>query len=1142
MALLVYIAENLEKCTTFDMVSCVLLGLMAYQALHTINPVLTQMYVASRIDNYKTNVKTLVSSAGRHAEAELASCSPVLRGVIKVFPTIVGAGILVLGVQQWRTRDARHLEQQASLTAVHAATVGKRKNIYWKPAKVAVRFPANLCTTSLPALARLVRANMFHFEMRHMGEKVTKVKKCQAFAICGQMYLLPAHSVLETPFELIIKSSQAATSSLSPQKAYMIGSDSVNINVANDLAVIAVVGGLCRKNLMKHMARNYDNALHDRRGNGMIVEPTSESGVIWTSRNDGRHSESAPPIKLAISKEVFIYNMQRDGLCGAIFILGKGPANMICGMHVGGDRVNDFGVSTSITTNILQPLMSFPHLLGRVDLNGANLIDTTDHQGFEPVIKKGTHINSMVHYVNGTAEVYGEIGGIPRHVSKSKVTGSIVQQAVAAIHEFKPYIGGIGPPEMRTGMYNGLWLNAMQTGLSQIVKSDVKIESDLVHIAVSNYKERVLAMVPMEEFTKLKPLSDRQAINGIQGSQYINSVNKTSGGGFGASGGKYKYMLPDPTEECPDHMKWIDSVQSQIEDMRESTGRGNVPTPIFTSHVKDEAVSRQPTTSDERQTMREHVSDSVGYEVDEAEAAERIGEDYFSKPKLARVFAGVPIAFGHLIRQLFLPIVDIVQTYNFAFECAVGVNAESADWGTFKQYLSQFDVARVIAGDYSKYDKMMPSILLINAFWILIYLMGLGQYTATEIMRAHCLAHASVNPMVLFDLVLIHFLNSLTSGHPLTVILNSIANSLLVRIAYLMAGFPIDKFNFLVALLTYGDDNTLNVDSAIDFTHDTMRIQFAKLGIKYTKADKTAGVELFRSIWDIDFLKRNMALAHVAEWEQQVVFAPLALKSIYKMLSFHTDTSLTEIEHAETNMVAASNALAQHGPEIYNSICEQLRAICISHNLRVHITSYSEQLARLRPYYEESSIVPTSMMLANPVSLSILTRTMWPLAVFSAFCEETAIYYFPGTALTIALLECEHACDPYLHFVLYMMRLLLPSYVAPFVHILFNFVSLGTKQIIFIPETPSAARYSFFGYNFPVDMSGLTFYMFFFYGAMTVRTSNDWMSIYIQWFNSFLYYIYVAEVRRWRSPQILGRIPDYLARYGRMVGDFIFGP
>jgi hypothetical protein len=90
----------------------------------------------------------------------------------------------------------------------------------------------------------------------------------------------------------------------------------------------------------------------------------------------------------------------------------------------------------------------------------------------------------------------------------------------------------------------------------------------------------------------------------------------------------------------------------------------------------------------------------------------------------------------------------------------------------------------MIAGDYAAFDKSMPPSIILAAFDILIWMCGKAGYTHDDLQICKGVAMDTAFPLVDFNGDLIQFFGSNPSGHPLTVIINGLANSLYMRYCY----------------------------------------------------------------------------------------------------------------------------------------------------------------------------------------------------------------------------------------------------------------------------------------------------------------------------------------------------------------------
>jgi hypothetical protein len=120
-------------------------------------------------------------------------------------------------------------------------------------------------------------------------------------------------------------------------------------------------------------------------------------------------------------------------------------------------------------------------------------------------------------------------------------------------------------------------------------------------------------------------------------------------------------------------------------------------------------------------------------------------------------------------------------------------------------------------------------------------------------------------------------------------------------------------FKRLVALLTYGDDNTLGVSPKISwFNHTALVKALAHIGVEYTMADKESASVPFIHIDDVSFLKRRWV------WNEEAgaYFCPLEEASIRKMLMIACrNKTVSDQKHMMDVMLSANQEWFWYGRE-----------------------------------------------------------------------------------------------------------------------------------------------------------------------------------------------------------------------------------
>jgi hypothetical protein len=281
-----------------------------------------------------------------------------------------------------------------------------------------------------------------------------------------------------------------------------------------------------------------------------------------------------------------------------------------------------------------------------------------------------------------------------------------------------------------------------------------------------------------------------------------------------------------------------------------------------------------------------------------------------------------------------------MQLNRFLFEAAVGCVAQSREWEDLRQYITKFGSTRMIAGDYAAFDKRMPAQVMLAAYEIIETICkASGNYTEDDLKVVRGIAIDTSFPLVDFHGDLVELSGSNPSGHPLTVIINCLANSLYIRYVYAKLHPHQDHagdFKEHVALITYGDDNAMGCSPNIEwFNHTTISKQLAAVGIEYTMADKETETIPYISIEEVGFLKR------VWRWDSDLnaYVCPLDESSIAKMLTMGTPSKTDAIEKQAIDVLSTvTREYFWYGRAIF----EKKRTMCMEIMIECNLQLWQE--------------------------------------------------------------------------------------------------------------------------------------------------------------------------------------------------------
>jgi hypothetical protein len=485
---------------------------------------------------------------------------------------------------------------------------------------------------------------------------------------------------------------------------------------------------------------------------------------------------------------------------------------------------------------------------------------------------------------------------------RAKTTTSVRESPISsavALHMELPVLHG-APQVHRQNIYYARNLRDMTTSRNLLRPAIMRRCQD-------DFMEMILPLLNKDNkkwCVITRPLDRFTVLNGCPGINVMSAVDLNTSMGWPHCKAK-KFFIKPVNPESPSHERVLDFTDAlfwdEMETLEEALARGYRVYPVFNASLKDEAVK-------------------------------------VDKDKM-RVFASCPILFTLLVRKYYLPIVRIIQTEWINTECCVGINAAGRDWGKLARYLLAEDIPgfngyRFVAGDFKAYDKNQSAFVTMSAFQVLIRIAEYCGYPDDALTIMRSLATDVCYPIYNFSGVVIQMLGSNPSGHPLTVIINNIVNSLYMRYAYYTLHEQhredLDKlplFHTRVKLACYGDDNIMNVSEEEKFLdHTSIASVLQNLGIVYTMAEKDAESRAFIRFDETSFLKRKF------RWENELVdyVAPLDITSISKSLHNHLVKKGSPVSPLEVSVMVLFGACREffrYGREEFNRRMEQIALV-----------------------------------------------------------------------------------------------------------------------------------------------------------------------------------------------------------------------
>lgn len=623
----------------------------------------------------------------------------------------------------------------------------------------------------------------------------------------------------------------------------------------------------------------------------------------------------------------FEYKLPYDtytGLCMSTAV-AKYARNCIACVHLRGIPNTPQGKGLTVHRDELTEAIAKAHTIWRgafpVVSNGTFPTERYERQVLE---SRDIHPKSPINYMplGSGVEFLGQAGTRISHTN-SKVRVTPISETVT---EETGVPNTFGPPKFHRTL---MW----QASLAHSANPSPGIEGSLLEAAYADYVDHLVERFSEPALkdwvhAELKPLSQMETLCGIDGKRFIDAMPKGTSKGFPLTGPKREMIELLSSDDYPDFQcpAFADPVIiEQMEKMEATLLSGERCYSIFKACVKDE-----PT---------------------------KLGKDK------VRVFQAADWATQMMVRKYFLPIARMLSLFPIDSECAVGVNAQGPEWDQLAGHMKKFGDNRILAGDYSKYDLRMPAQLINASFAVLIEIAEkCGQYSEDDIKIMKGIATEIAYCCVAYNGDMIILLGSHPSGHNLTVYINCIGNSLLVRGSY-FHNWPHptkpEPFRKNVAAMTYGDDLKGSVRPGYDwFNHISFAKFLAEREMVFTMPDKTSIPTKYMLDSDADFLKRK----NVFNDDTGLIHGALDEESIFKSLHTVLESKVVSLEDQSiSNIDGALREWWQHGRTVYETRRSQMKRVASTHQIsdacKMLDVSYEDRLAEFRERYADNAKV-----------------------------------------------------------------------------------------------------------------------------------------------------------------------------------------
>lgn len=611
----------------------------------------------------------------------------------------------------------------------------------------------------------------------------------------------------------------------------------------------------------------------------------------------------------------------------------KQPA--VVAFHIGGDATEGNGIGQVLTK------IDYDHCERWLDKH-AGFISAHAFEIPEGIPKVQMGVETLVSYephpkavfvknmdFDHNVVVVGQTNLRSKMISSVKISpiSRFIEEEIGIMNEYGK------PPLNQPGNWH--WYNV---NIDQFAKPSKMFCPKLLRRAQLDWLDPVIDAIrdQVQWDSNIRPLTIDEAVNGIDGVKFIDSLKMNTGIGFPLFGKKNK-KTPDGV-----HIHFDEIIKDDGKVMRR-----------MNEHIR---VEYERLLDCYRRNQR-------GYPVTSATLKDeptKLGKDK------VRVFQAAPVALSILIRQYFLTLARFFCCNPITVESAVGVNAFSKDWEELMDHACKYaENGKMLAWDYSKYDVRMNSQITRKVWESFIILAQIAGYSDEDISIMKAMIADICHPLIDMNGTMLMSTAMNTSGNNMTVFVNSVAGSLYVRMGFFHMYPHLSVFRDYVSLLTYGDDA---IGSCVSETHGFNFISFrdflSEHGMKLTLPSKTDDEIDFLDFEDTDFLKRKSFFipeigCHIGQLDEDSIWKSLHCNMISR--------SCTPKEVSCSCVEGALHEWFAFGRNHYEMRRMQMKRVCELAQLPVAALdiTYDERVDHWIDKYERPRDLPQIILLED---------------------------------------------------------------------------------------------------------------------------------------------------------------------------------
>lgn len=611
------------------------------------------------------------------------------------------------------------------------------------------------------------------------------------------------------------------------------------------------------------------------------------------------------------------------GLCGGMYL--DSSKGIIYGFHVAGYAESKTGYLTCITQELLRnglakidktsPTLQV-HSASEVRVDTYGLPYTLENQPPNYLRDDGTQCQSVVSYFGKVHKEGQPLENRARAPYVKTPFKGITQQFGEGKHR---------PPKNPNDVAKG-----MKT-LNKLTNPVQHYEGDILKRAIDDYKEQTLSCVRenREELSSvLRIYSQEEAMDGI-GEFGLGGLPNDTSAGFPINKSKKQCLVRDPFDESlvkiPREFNDKFDIQSEVDRTEGNWRRG----------YRSEAIYKASSKVNELLPMKKAVE----------KVRKFYGSGFANFVSSRKALGGVPRFMRRFWKKT---------------ECLVGINPTSREWDDFHKYLTEYSSTNMIAGDFSGFDTRMAAQITGGAAKIIVSWYEEIGCSEEDLKMVRGALSDIIHPNIIFDGDLYRFANGNPSGNLITVQLNSICNSIMMRyVYYAMMPSIQEPFARNVRLGTFGDDNAMSVKKHCKwYTHTSCQKEFEKLDIGYTMAEKDAKSVPYITIDEISFLKRSFRKHDVLDKMVAPIEEDSTLKKFY-WIKKPNETPLSPAEQFGAYTDGAFRDMYLRGRVEYEAFTEKIQKIVqLNPELKSQVSfiPYAEMTQIVSPFYKDDYV------------------------------------------------------------------------------------------------------------------------------------------------------------------------------------------